>query len=65
MLVFGVDVPLVEIILVFVIIIFLLLMEAVIVITLLVKEINNTKKLSALVVQLSETLIRLKEEFKR
>jgi len=65
MLVFGVDVPLIEIVLVFAVIIFLLLVEAVVVIALLVKEINNTKKLSSLVVQLSETLIRLKEDFKR
>ena len=65
MLVFGVDIPLVEIILVFTIIIFILLVETVVIIALLVKQMNNTKKLSSLVVQLSETLIRLKEDFKR
>ena len=43
----------------------ILLVETVVIIALLVKQMNNTKKLSSLVVQLSETLIRLKEDFKR
>ena len=64
-LVFGVDVPLIELLLVFGVIIFLLLIEAVVVIGILVKQLQKTKQLSALTVQLSESLLKLKDELKR
>ena len=64
-LVFGIDIPLIELLLVFGIIIFLLLIEAVVVIALLVSQLQKTKKLAGLTVQLSESLLKLKEEFKR
>lgn len=64
-LVFGVDVPLIELLLVFGVIVFLLLLEAVVVIGILVKQLQKTKQLSALTVQLSESLLKLKEGMKR
>ena len=64
-LVFGVDVPLIELLLVFGVIVFLLLIEAVVVIGILVKQLQKTKQLSALTVQLSESLLKLKEGMKR
>ena len=64
-LVFGVDVPLIELLLVFGVIIFLLLIEAVVVIGILVKQLQKTKQLSALTVQLSESLLKLNERMKR
>ncbi len=64
-LVFGVDVPLIELLLVFGVIIFLLLLEAVVVIGILVKQLQKTKQLSALTVQLSESLLKLKKGFKQ
>ncbi|MDP3639875.1 MAG: hypothetical protein Q8R53_01595 [Nanoarchaeota archaeon] len=64
-LVFGVDVPLIELLLVFGVIIFLLLIEAIVVIGILVKQLQKTKQLSALTVQLSESLLKLKEGFKQ
>ena len=64
-LVFGVDVPLIELLLVFGVIIFLLLIEAIVVIGILVKQLQKTKQLSALTVQLSESLLKLKEGMMR
>ena len=64
-LVFGVDVPLIELLLVFGVIVFLLLIEAVVVIGILVKQLQKTKQLSALMVRLSENLLKLKEKSKR
>ena len=61
MLVFGVDVPLMEMMLAFAIIIFLLLIEAIVVIALLVKQLNKTKKLGELVGKLSETILMIKK----
>ena len=48
MLVFGIDIPLVEIIITLVIIIFLLLIESIVLIFLITKEMNKSKKLAAL-----------------
>ena len=60
MLVFGVDIPLVEVILIFALVIFLLLAEAIIVIALLVRHLNKTKKLGLVIEKLSETMLELK-----
>ena len=60
MLVFGVDIPLVEVIFVLCIIIFLLLVEAIVVISLLMKQMHKTNKLGDLVQKLSETLLEIK-----
>lgn len=61
MLVFGIDVPLVEILLLLVIIIFILLVEAIVIISLLVNQMNKTKKVSELMEKLSETLLEIKK----
>jgi hypothetical protein len=61
MLVFGLDIPLVEIILIFAIIIFLLLVETVVIISLLIKQLNKTKNLGVLIEKLSETLLQIKK----
>jgi len=61
MLVFGVDVPLIEVILAFALVTFILLVEAVMVIVLLIKQMNKTKKLSGLVEDLSGTILEIKK----
>ena len=60
MLVFGVDIPLVEVIFVLCIIIFLLLVEAIVVISLLMKQMHKTNKLGELIQKLSQTLLEIK-----
>ena len=60
MLVFGVDIPLVEVIFVLCIIIFLLLIEAIVVISLLMKQMHKTNKLGDLIQRLSQTLLEIK-----
>lgn len=62
MLVFGIDIPLVEILLIFTIVIFLLLVEAIIVISLMVKHLNKSKQLGDLMMQLSGTLLEIKKK---
>lgn len=61
MLVFGVDIPLVEIILGLAIIVFILLVESIVIIGMLVKQTNKTKKLSELIQKLSDTLLEIKK----
>ena len=61
MLVFGIDVPLVEVIVVFALIIFLLLVEAIVVISLQIKQLNKSRKLGLLIERLSETLLQIKK----
>ncbi|MBU0460429.1 MAG: hypothetical protein KKH52_05125 [Nanoarchaeota archaeon] len=46
MLVFGVDIPLVEIILTLGVIMFILLIEGIVIISLLIKQLNKVKDLS-------------------
>ncbi|MAG61074.1 hypothetical protein CL619_04765 [archaeon] len=61
MLVFGVEVPLVEIVFVLAIISGLLLLEAAIVIMLLMKQMNKAKKVLELVENLSATILSIKK----
>ncbi|MBI2125298.1 hypothetical protein HYU08_01960 [Candidatus Woesearchaeota archaeon] len=61
MLVFGVDIPLVEIILIFGVVIFILLIESVIIIALLVKQLQKTKNVGVLLEKLSQTLLEIKK----
>ncbi|MBT4935630.1 hypothetical protein HOL21_02465 [Candidatus Woesearchaeota archaeon] len=61
MLVFGIDVPLVEVVFSLAIIMFLLLVESIVVISLLVKQLNKTKMLGELVGKLSETILQIKK----
>jgi hypothetical protein len=61
MLVFGIDIPLVEVIFALAIIIFILLVESIVIISLLIKQMNKSKKLGTLIEQLSETLLQIKK----
>lgn len=61
MLVFGIDVPLVEVLFTLVIIIFLLLLEAVIIQALLMKQINRTKQLAESMEKVAQLLAQLKQ----
>ena len=61
MLVFGIDVPLVEVFLVLGFVIFILLVEALVIIIMLTSQINKTKKLALLIEKLSETLLEIKK----
>ena len=61
MLVFGVDIPLIEIILVFVVIIFILLIEALVIIGLLMSQMNRSRKQTELLEKLSSTLLEIKK----
>ncbi len=62
MLVFGVDIPLVEVILVMAIIIFILLIETIIVLSLLVTQLNKAKKLSEGTEKILEVIEKLKKK---
>ena len=61
MLVFGIDVPLVEVIFALAIIIFILLVESIVIISLLIKQMNKSKKLGSLIEQPSGTLLQIKK----
>ena len=61
MIVFGIDIPLVEIIFVMSIIMIILLVESIIVVMLLIKQMNKNKKLSDLLQSLSQTLLQIKQ----
>lgn len=61
MLVFGVDIPLVEVVLAFSIIVFILLAEAVVIIALLMKQLSKMKKITELDLKLSETMLAMKK----
>lgn len=61
MLIFGLDIPLVEIILTLGLIMFILFVEAVIVISLLIKQLQRTRQLGELVEKLSETILSIKK----
>ena len=61
MLVFGVDVPLVELIFAMSIIIFILLIESVIIVFLLMRQSTKMKKVTGLVDKLSDTILAIKQ----
>jgi len=61
MLAFGVDIPIVEIILIFGIVVFILLIESVIIIGLLVKQLQKTKNVGLLLEKLSQVLLEIKK----
>lgn len=60
MLVFGVDVPLVEVVFAMGVIILILLIESLIVIGLLIKQVSKTKKVGEAVERLSEAILEIK-----
>ena len=60
MLVFGIDVPLVEVVFTFAIIILILLIESLIVIVLLLKQAQKSTKIGEAVEKLSEAILQIK-----
>ncbi len=60
MLVFGVEVPLVEVIFALALVTFVILVEVIIIISLLIKQTNKSKELIALTQQLSKTILQVK-----
>lgn len=61
MFVFGVDIPLIEIVIGILIVVFLLLMEAVVIVALLIRQMNKSKELAVLVENLSNSLLTIKK----
>ncbi len=61
MLVFGFDLPLVEVVLIFALVIFVLLVETIVIISLLVRQLSQAKELSMLLQKLSDTLLEIKK----
>ncbi|MBI2111996.1 hypothetical protein HYT52_00470 [Candidatus Woesearchaeota archaeon] len=61
MLVFGVDIPLIEILLALLVMIIILFLEAIIVVGMLIKDMNKTKKLAELIEKLSDTILQIKK----
>ncbi len=60
MLVFGVDVPLIEIVFILAIILFVVLIEVIIIISMLVRQTNKSKDLSMSIERLTEALLNVK-----
>jgi len=61
MLVFGIDVPLIELVLVFAIILFLLLIEAIVVIALMVKQLQKSRQMGEVMEKMSDALLSIKK----
>ena len=61
MLVFGIDIPLVEVLIALVLVAFVILVESAIIVSLLIKQLNKTRKLSELMEKLSSTLLQIKK----
>ncbi len=61
MIIFGVDVPLIELMLVLVVIISILLIEALVIIFLLMSQTDRTKKQTELLEKLSQTMLEIKK----
>ncbi len=61
MLVFGIDIPLVEVVFALAIIIFILLIEIIILVSMMVKQLQKAKKLGELLEKMSETLLEIKK----
>ena len=57
----GVDIPLIEVILVFGVVVFILLIESIIIIGLLVKQLQKTKNVAVLLERLSQVLLEIKK----
>ena len=61
MLVFGIDVPLIEVVFALAIVIFFLLVEAIVLIAMLINQSNKSRKLTDLIEKLSQTLLEIKK----
>lgn len=62
MLVFGVDVPLMEVVFALVLISFIVLVEIIVLVILLMQSLNRTKELGDLLSKLSQVLLEVKKE---
>ena len=60
-LVSGLDIPLIEVILVFGVVVFILLIESIIIIGLVVKQLQKTKNVGMLLERLSQILLEIKK----
>ena len=61
MLVFGIDVPLVEIVLAFLLVVFIILAEALVIVSLMIKQLSKTKKMTELLEKLAQTVLAIKK----
>ncbi len=61
MLVFGIDVPLVELVIGLALVTFVLLLESLIVVSLLIKQMNKSKRLMELLEKLANTVLAIKK----
>jgi len=61
MLVFGVDIPLVEVVFTLVIIVFIILIEAIVAISLLISHMNKSKKLAEILENLAKSSLANRE----
>lgn len=61
MIIFGFDIPLVEVILILTVVIVVLLVESLILIALLVSQSSKIKRVSQLVQELSQTILQIKD----
>ncbi len=61
MLVFGIDIPLVEIIFALAIILVILMIEAIVIIAMMASQLQKTKKIDELTIKLSETILAIKK----
>lgn len=62
MLVFGVDIPLVEVTIALALVLFILLIEALIIIILLMKQMGKSKQLGDMITKLTETILEVKDK---
>ncbi|MBI4980789.1 hypothetical protein HZC30_04510 [Candidatus Woesearchaeota archaeon] len=61
MLVFGIDIPLVEIIFALAIILVILMIEAIVIIAMMAAQLQKTKKIDELTLKLSDTILAIKK----
>jgi membrane protein insertase Oxa1/YidC/SpoIIIJ len=61
MLIFGADIPLIEVIFALSIIIFIILLETIILVTLMLRQMQKTRQLASLIEKLSETILSIKK----
>ena len=61
MLVFGADIPLIEVMFALAIVMFFLLIESIVVVMLMVRQLNKTKRMTELIQNLSNTLLQIKK----
>jgi hypothetical protein len=61
MLIFGADIPLVEVVFGLAVIIFMILLEVIVLVLLMLKQMQKTKQLGVLIEKLSETILSIKK----